>query len=199
MCDAQCDRARSACSALCLLGSAISAPRRHSSRAHRYRKEDKETKVIEYEQAEIGEYVIIDRRSLRGQVIDEVLGYRLVAGRYQSIIPDDDGRLPCETLGLWIGMQDGRLVLEDMETGERLQKSRELKAENQELKAQNQEWEAKFQALEAENQALKAQNQELKAKFTEWEAKFTEWEAQNQELQTRLRELEAEQERRQSS
>ncbi len=91
----------------------------------RYRKEDKQTKVLQYEQASIGEYVIIDRRSLRGQVIDEVLGYRLVAGRYQPIIPDDDGRIPCETLGLWIGMQDGRLLLEDMETGERLLKSTE--------------------------------------------------------------------------
>jgi len=94
----------------------------------RYRKEDKQTKVLQYEQAEIGEYVIIDRRSRRGQEIDEVLGYRLVAGRYLPIIADDDGRIPCETIGLWIGMLDGRKVLSDMETGEQLLKSTELKA-----------------------------------------------------------------------
>jgi len=149
--------------------------------------------VLQYEQASIGEYVIIDRRSLRGQVIDEVLGYRLVAERYLPIIPDDDGRIPCETIGLWISMQDGRLVLEDMETGERLLKSREWKAKSQKWEAKSQEWEAQNQELKAENQELKAENQELKAKFQEWEAKFQEWEAQNQELQTRLRELEAQQ------
>ncbi len=137
----------------------------------RYRKEDKQTKVLQYEQASIGEYVIIDRRSRRGQEIDEVLGYRLVAGRYLPIISDDDGRIPCETIGLWIGMQDGRLVLSDMETGERLLKSTELKAQNQELKAQKQEWEAQKQ---------------------EWQAKFTE-------LEAHLRELEDEREGRQSS
>ena len=144
----------------------------------RYRKEDKETKLGQYEQAGIGEYVIIDRRSRRGKEIDEVLGYRLVAGRYVPMIADDEGRIPCETIGLWVSMQDGRLVLEDMETQSRLLKSTE--------------WKARSQELSAENQELKAQN-------TEWEAQKQAWQAEKQELQTRLRELEAEREGRQSS
>jgi len=117
-----------------------------------YRKEDTQTKLLQYEQAGISEYVIIDRRSRRGQEIHEVLGYRLVAGRYLPIISDDDGRIPCETIGLWVSMQDGRLVLEDMETGERLLKSSELKAQNTELKAQKLELEARLRELEAERE-----------------------------------------------
>ena len=85
-----------------------------------------------------------------------MLGYRLVGGRYLPIISDDDGRIPCETLGLWVSMQDGRLVLEDMETGERLLKSTE--------------WKARSQELSAENQELKAQKQELEARLRELEA-----------------------------
>ncbi len=141
----------------------------------RYRKEDRQIKVWEYEQAGIQEYVIIDRRTQRGQVIDEVLGYRLVAGRYLSLIPDDDGRIPCETIGLWVSMQDGRLLLEDMQTAERLLTS------------------------QAKSQELEAENLELKAKSQEWEAQKQELSAENLELKTRLRKLEAQQEGRQSS
>ncbi|MBC6480244.1 MAG: Uma2 family endonuclease [Hormoscilla sp. GM7CHS1pb] len=124
-----------------------------------YRKEDKQTKLLQYEQAGISEYVIIDRRTRRGQAIYEVLGYRLVTGRYLPMIADDDGRIPCETIGLWVSMQDGRLVLEDMETGERLLKSTEWKARSQELSAENQELKAKFQGLSARLRELEAQQQ----------------------------------------
>ena len=121
-----------------------------------YRKEDKQIKLLQYEQAGITEYVIIDRRSRRGQAIYEVLGYRLVGGRYLLMIADDDGRIPCETIGLWVSMQDGRLVLEDMETKERLLKSTELKAQNTELKAQKQELEARLRELEAEREGRRS-------------------------------------------
>lgn len=111
--------------------------------SRRYRKEDREIKVIEYEQAQVQEYVIIDRRTQRGQAIDEVLGYRLVAGRYRPISPDEDGRILCETVGLWLSLQDGCLVMEDTQTGERLRTAKELAAENEDLKAQ-------LQALQAQ-------------------------------------------------
>ncbi|HAX78098.1 MAG TPA: hypothetical protein DCY88_20315 [Cyanobacteria bacterium UBA11372] len=111
--------------------------------SRRYRKEDREIKVIEYEQAQVQEYVIIDRRIQRGQTIDEVLGYRLVAGRYRPISPDEDGRILCETVGLWLSLQDGSFVMEDTQTGERLRTTKELAAENEDLKAQ-------LQALQAQ-------------------------------------------------
>ena len=129
----------------------------------RYRKEDKETKVEQYERAGILEYVIIDRRTKRDRVIDEVLGYRLVAGRYRPLTPEDDGRIPCETIGLWISLQNGRLVMEDMQTGERLRTSQELKAEKQEWEQKAQEWEQTAQELSAENQELKNRLQALLA------------------------------------
>ncbi|MEB3337757.1 MAG: Uma2 family endonuclease, partial [Leptolyngbyaceae bacterium] len=41
----------------------------------RYRKADRETKVVQYARAQVQEYVIIDRRLYRGQDLEEVLGY----------------------------------------------------------------------------------------------------------------------------
>ena len=92
----------------------------------RYRKEDREIKVKEYAQAGVQEYAIIDRRTQRGQVIEEVLGYRLVDGQFLPLTPDDDGRIQCETVGLWIGLEDGRVVMVDAKTGERLLSAHEL-------------------------------------------------------------------------
>ena len=94
----------------------------------RYRKEDRETKVIEYARTRVQEYVIIDRRTQRGQIIEEVLGYRLVDGLYQPIAPDEEGRIRCDTVGLLMSLQEGRLVIEDATTGERLLSSLELEA-----------------------------------------------------------------------
>jgi Uma2 family endonuclease len=122
--------------------------------SRRYRKEDREIKVVEYARGRVQEYVIIDRRTQRGQVLDEVLGYRLVEAYYQPISPDEDGFILCQTIGVRIGLQEGHLVMEDAQTGERLLTSQELAAANQELAAANQE-------LAATNQELAATNQEL--------------------------------------
>ncbi|MFB2833872.1 Uma2 family endonuclease [Floridanema evergladense] len=103
----------------------------------RYRKPDRETKVVEYARAQVQEYVIIDRRTYRGQELEEVLGYRLVGGFYQPITPDEEGRILAETVGIWIGLREGRLVMEDVQTGERLKTSLELEAENQVLEQQS--------------------------------------------------------------
>ncbi|MDY6936735.1 MAG: Uma2 family endonuclease [Cyanobacteriota bacterium] len=92
----------------------------------RYRKEDRETKVVEYARTGVREYVIIDRRRQRGAFVEEVLGYRLVDSFYQPIAPDEEGRIRCETVGLLMSLQEGRLVIEDAETGERLLSSVEL-------------------------------------------------------------------------
>lgn len=94
--------------------------------SRRYRKQDRETKVRQYAQAGVQEYVIIDQRTQRGQVIDEVLGYRLIEGIYIPITPDEEGRILCETVGVRIGLQEGRVVMEDAQTGQRLLNSREL-------------------------------------------------------------------------
>jgi hypothetical protein len=56
----------------------------------------------------------------------DVLGYRLVEGHYLPLSPDENGRILCETVGLWIGLEDARVVMVDAESGDRLLSSREL-------------------------------------------------------------------------
>lgn len=122
----------------------------------RYRKQYRETKVVQYAQAMVQEYVIVDRRTYRKQVLDEVLGYRLIGGHYQPITPDEEGRILCETVGLWISLQDGRLIMEDAQTGQRLKTSVELAAENQELAAENQEFAAAKELAQQQAQDMAA-------------------------------------------
>lgn len=131
----------------------------------RYRKEDRETKVVQYAKGKVQEYVIIDRRTYRRQVLDEVLGYRLLGEQYQSITPDEEGRILCETVGLWISLQNGRLLMEDAQTGQHLKTSLELAAENQELAAENQE-------LTAEKDLAQQQAQEMAALLARHQKQF---------------------------
>ncbi|HBS71065.1 MAG TPA: hypothetical protein DEA79_18505 [Cyanobacteria bacterium UBA11153] len=102
----------------------------------RYRKEDRSNKVVEYARARVQEYVIVDRRRQRGQFVDEVLGYCLTEGIYQPIVPDSEGRIHCDTVGLLFSLQDGHLAIEDANTGSRLLSSVELEAANESAKQQ---------------------------------------------------------------
>jgi len=92
----------------------------------RYRKADRETKVKEYARAGVEEYIIIDRRRQRGQLLDEVLGYRLEEGSYGPITPDEEGRIFCQALDVWIGMFEGKVMLFEGATGEPLPNSQAL-------------------------------------------------------------------------
>jgi len=93
----------------------------------RYRKADRETKVKEYARAGVEEYIIIDRRRQRGQLLDEVLGYRLEEGScYGPITPDEEGRIFCQALDVWIGMFEGKVMLFEGATGEPLPTSQAL-------------------------------------------------------------------------
>ncbi len=113
----------------------------------RYRKEDRETKVVEYARTRVLEYVIIDRRSQRGQVIEEVLGYRLVESLYQPIAPDSEGRIRCDTVGLLISLQESRLIIEDVNTGERLLSSLELEQQAADMAARLERYRERFGEL----------------------------------------------------
>lgn len=105
----------------------------------RYRSADRQTKVLEYARAQVQEYAIVDRRKHQDRWIEEVIGYRLEGEVYQPITPDDRGRIRFETLGLWMSMQDGQLVMEEIASGQRLKTTLELNAENQQLTAEKQE------------------------------------------------------------
>jgi Uma2 family endonuclease len=130
-----------------------------------YRKADRKTKVLHYARARVQEYVIIDRRTRRGQVLYEILGYRWVEGVYQPIDPDEEGLILCETVGLRIGLQDGCLVMKDSQTGERLLTARELEATNQELEATNQELEAAKTSAQQQAEAMAALLAQYRERF----------------------------------
>jgi len=116
-----------------------------------YRKADRQTKVEQYAQMGVQEYVIIDGWTDRAAVAAEVLGYRLVDGRYQPIAPDGDGRIWCATVGVWMSIQAGRLVMVDGETGQPLKAPLALTEENRELTEENRK--LAIAKAEAEQQA----------------------------------------------
>jgi Uma2 family endonuclease len=92
----------------------------------RYGRADRQTKVKQYAQAGVAEYIILDRRRQRGELIDEVLGYRLEAGSYLPIMPDEEGRIYCQTLDVWLGMWEGKVSLFEGTTREPLLTSQAL-------------------------------------------------------------------------
>lgn len=113
----------------------------------RYRTTDRVKKVRHYAKAGVQEYIILDRRKRRGEYIDEVIGYRLdEEGQYLPLIADEEGRVLSETVGVWIGLEDGKVVMVDALTQERLLKSVEL--EQQLVQAEQ-------RAIEAEQRAAR--------------------------------------------
>jgi Uma2 family endonuclease len=92
----------------------------------RYRTADREKKVKQYAQAGVEEYLIFDRRRYRGELRDEMLGYRLEAGIYVPIVPDEEGKILSQTLNIWFGMREGKVMLFEGSTGEPLLTSQAL-------------------------------------------------------------------------
>ncbi|NET56247.1 MAG: hypothetical protein F6K47_08735 [Symploca sp. SIO2E6] len=114
--------------------------------------------------------MIVDRRLQKGELVEEVLGYRLIKGIYQPITPDSQGRIYCQTVGLLMSLQSGCLVIEDANTGKRLPSSLELEATNQELETANQELEAAKELAQqqaAEMEAAKELAQQQAAEMAE--------------------------------
>ncbi len=140
----------------------------------RYRKVDRETKVLHYAMTRVQEYVIVvseacpedNRRRYRSLTLDEVLGYRLVAGAYQPISPDDDGRIFCETVGLWISLQEGRLAMHDGVTGERLLTSDELELQAEQERQRAEQERQRADQAEAELQQLRDRLRDLGVDLT---------------------------------
>lgn len=84
------------------------------------REGDRVKKVNDYALVGVQEYIYIDHWTRKGQTVWEVTGYRLYENRYLPMLPDEDGALYCETLGLRIGVEEGQVWLEDSNTGEDL-------------------------------------------------------------------------------
>lgn len=126
-----------------------------------YRREDRRIKVGLYARAGVPEYIILDRFERARPPRDEIIGYFLDNGRYVEMIPDDEGRLLCQSLGLWISLRDGRVVLEDAVTGERLLNSQEEADRRKAAEAQLAQEQAAREAAETRVRQLEARLREL--------------------------------------
>jgi Uma2 family endonuclease len=132
----------------------------------RYRREDRVRKLKAYEQAGVQEYVIIDQWEQGNETADEIIGYRLVNGRYRPIPPDEQDRLLCQTVGLWLSMQNGRIVMEDAKTGERLLSPLEMKAAREAAEIRTGEQQAARQAAEVRAREEQAARQAAELEVT---------------------------------
>jgi hypothetical protein len=84
------------------------------------RENDRVKKVKHYARVGVQEYVYIDHWTRKGQEVWEIVGFRLDEGLYEPMVPDEDGALYCQTVGLRIGIENGKVWVEDAETGEDL-------------------------------------------------------------------------------
>lgn len=84
------------------------------------RENDRVKKVKHYARVGVQEYIYIDHWTRKGQEIWEIVGYRLDEGQYVPMLPDEDGALYCRAVGLRIGVENGKVWVEDAETGEDL-------------------------------------------------------------------------------
>ncbi len=84
------------------------------------RKTDKINKVRDYALLGIQEYVYIDVRKTRREIVSEIVGYRLRDGAYEQMPVDEDGAVYCETLAVRIGVHNATVWVEDATTGKDL-------------------------------------------------------------------------------
>ena len=156
------------------------------------REEDRVNKVRNYALVGVREYVYIDIRMRRNELVSELVGFRLQDNQYLPILPDEDDALYLETVNLRIGLEGNRVWLEDGETGadllNDLQVRRAWRAEQEarqaaEARAQAEE-EARRSAEEARHAAETRAQAEEAARIAA-QARIAELEAQLQRLQQR--------------
>jgi Uma2 family endonuclease len=129
------------------------------------REEDRVNKVRNYALVGIQEYVYIDVRLRNGNLVGELVGFRLQENHYLPILPDEDDALYLETINLRIGLAGNRVWLEDSATGEDLLNNLQVR------RALRTEQEAR-QAAEAARQAAEEAHLAALARIAELEAQL---------------------------
>jgi len=83
---------------------------------------DDTEKVKIYERAGVAEYIIVNPYQAHQELSYSLIGYRLVAGKYQRLKPDAQGRLLSQTTGVLFGVAADQLsvILWDAVSGEKL-------------------------------------------------------------------------------
>ncbi|MFN8490753.1 MAG: Uma2 family endonuclease [Caldilineaceae bacterium] len=123
------------------------------------RKADRETKVTDYAQVGIAEYIYIDCRRRKRGIVSELAGFRLEDGLYQPLALDEDGAVYMATLGLRFGINGAKAWIEDVATGEDLLDHWATAQALRQTQAQLQQAEQQLVALNAEMLALRAGRQ----------------------------------------
>jgi Uma2 family endonuclease len=134
------------------------------------RREDQGKKRELYAQLGVQEYYLFD--PLSEYLRPPLQGYKLVAGEYVRMVPNEHGVLLCTTLGLRLHPEKNYLALYDIATGKRLLNpaefaaaQREAEAQAQKLAAAQREAEAQAQKLAAAQREAEAQAQKLAAEI----------------------------------
>jgi len=132
------------------------------------RRKDTLEKPAIFAQIGIKEYFLYDPTQ---EYLDPPLqGYRLVNGKYEPIVPDQDGFLVSEVLGLRLKIEGDHLAFYRLDTGERLLSDAERAEQEAELAARQ-----SARAERAEQEAARAEQEAERAKQ---EAKRAEQEAE---------------------
>lgn len=143
------------------------------------RQADRRQKVLDYALAGVQEYIYIDPRTIRGKQVWEMAGFRLERGSYLPIVPDEDGAIYCVTIQARIGIEDGRVWMEDATTGQELlnniqsQQARivaEARAEDAEARAEEEAAARHAAEVRAEQEA--AARRAVEARLAELEAQL---------------------------
>ncbi len=140
------------------------------------KKADRVTKVDHYARAGVQEYVYIDSWERTSGIVWELAGFRLAGDHYLPMLPDEEGSLYCETIGVRIGLKEGEVWMQDYESGEFLMTNLEAQAARQV---------AETQAAYAETRATEAE-----ARATEAELRAAQEKAAREALEVRLAEFE---------
>ncbi len=98
-----------------LLAVEVVSPDKHDKQA---RDNDVVTKVDEYYRAGVPLYLVVDQEREGGP--RRLLGYRRGRRGYVRMRGDAQGRLRLSSLGLLVGLREGRVVCWDTETGEEI-------------------------------------------------------------------------------
>lgn len=131
----------------------------------RLRRADLVAKVKVYQEAKIPEYLAVDPPSFITRERFDLILYRLdPEGRYQRVVPDEQGRLLSETTGVLFAVtpEGDRILLFDAATGERLLTSTEEEAARRDAEILAKSEAQARQEAEAELARLRAELDRLK-------------------------------------
>lgn len=132
---------------------------------------DRVTKVEQYAQAKVQEYVYIDYWTRKGQMVWEIAGFRLHDNHYLPMLPDEDGAIYCESVGVRMGVDNGRVWMENYETGEPLLTNEEAQSARRAAEAQAEAEAVRADTEAAARQAAEARIAELEAQLKALQAK----------------------------